>query len=71
MSCSLHGMATATRVPSACRAHDPARRAAGVPLDLVLSLLPTKSLANAPLIGAGLVPPVSVQVRSHLKQRTQ
>jgi hypothetical protein len=33
---------------------------AGVPLDKVLSFLPTKSLASVPLVGAGFVPPISV-----------
>jgi hypothetical protein len=32
---------------------------AGYPLDKVLGLLPTKSLAGVPLLGAGFVPPVS------------
>ncbi|KAK9828046.1 hypothetical protein WJX81_004543 [Elliptochloris bilobata] len=33
----------------------------GVPLDRVLGLFPTKSLANTPLLGPFFVPPVSVQ----------
>jgi hypothetical protein len=33
---------------------------AGYPLDKVLGILPTKSLAGVPLLGAGFVPPVSV-----------
>ena len=32
---------------------------AGFPLDKVLSIFPTKSLAGVPLVGAGFVPPVS------------
>lgn len=32
---------------------------AGYPLDKVLGLLPTKSLAGVPLLGLGFVPPVS------------
>lgn len=35
--------------------------AAGSPLEKVLSYLPTKSLAGFPLVGAGFVPPVSVE----------
>lgn len=34
---------------------------AGIPLDRVLGLFPTKSLANTPLLGPLFVPPVSVQ----------
>ena len=32
-----------------------------MPLDRVLSLLPAKNLAGIPVVGAGFVPPVSVQ----------
>ena len=37
---------------------------AGIPLDRVLGLFPTKSLANTPLLGPLFVPPVSVQARA-------
>jgi hypothetical protein len=33
---------------------------AGVPLQKLLGALPTQSLASLPLVGAGFVPPVSV-----------
>ncbi len=35
---------------------------AGYPLDKVLGILPTKSLAGVPLLGLGFVPPVSATV---------
>lgn len=41
--CSLHGLVLG----------------AGYPLDKVLGVLPTKSLAGVPLLGLGFVPPVS------------
>jgi hypothetical protein len=34
---------------------------AGSPLERVLSFFPTKTLAGIPLVGAGFVPPVSVE----------
>ena len=38
---------------------------AGYPLDKVLSVFPTKSLAGMPLVGAGFVPPVSAKAVAH------